>query len=164
MEGACFPLGCSLRSISPSTGESKLPAHESFPNATLTSLGRILCTGVLQFPVLGSATKHYSAWGRCAFEDVLVAGYPSLTAALLARRRIDFMPRSHRLHYHGIAGAIACRTFLRISWWLSHLSVLFQLAASFMSGLGIVTRPCCPVVPSEFWRMTRTPVYYGTLS
>src|ERR1700730_14055136 len=32
-----------------------------------------------------------------------------------------------------------------------------QLAASFISGLGIVTRTCCPVVPSEFWRMTRTP-------
>src|SRR5260221_5134666 len=40
--------------------------------------------------------------------------------------RIDFAPRSHRLRYNGIAGAIACRTFLlsRISGGLSHLSLL----------------------------------------
>ena len=38
--------------------------------------------------------------------------YPSLTTAFFARRRIDFAAGSHWLHYHGIAGAIASRTFL----------------------------------------------------
>jgi hypothetical protein len=61
---------------------------------------------------------------------------PSFTAAFLARRGIDFAPGSHRLHYHGIAGAIACRTFLlgRFSGGLSHLSLLSRVAASFRSG------------------------------
>src|SRR5258708_5353030 len=44
--------------------------------------------------------------------SVGVLCYPSFTAAFLARSGIDFAPRSHRLHYHGIAGAIACWTFL----------------------------------------------------
>ena len=35
----------------------------------------------------------------------------SLTAAFLALCRIDFAARLHWLHYHWIAGAVACRTF-----------------------------------------------------
>src|SRR5258708_3347561 len=63
---------------------------------------------------------------RAKAASVGVLCYPSSGAAFLARRWIDFVPRSHRLHYHGITGAIACRTFLlsRISGWLWHLSLL----------------------------------------
>ena len=35
----------------------------------------------------------------------------SLATAFFARRRIDFAARLHWLHYHGIAGAVACRAF-----------------------------------------------------
>jgi hypothetical protein len=49
--------------------------------------------------------------------------YPSLAAAFLTRSRIDFAARLHRLHYNGIASAIACRTFRlgRLRGWLFHL-------------------------------------------
>ena len=57
---------------------------------------------------------------------------PSLTAAALAWRRIDFAPGMHRLLYRRKAGAIACRTFKfgRISGWLFHLECLGCCGAS----------------------------------
>jgi hypothetical protein len=39
-------------------------------------------------------------------------GYPSLTAAILALDRIDFVTGLHRLHNRRKSGAIACRTFV----------------------------------------------------
>ena len=53
-----------------------------------------------------------------------------LTAAFLARRRIDFAARLHWLHHHGIAGPVACRTFRlgRLLGWLSHLRLSGRLS------------------------------------
>ena len=48
--------------------------------------------------------------------------YPSLTAAFLARRRIDFAAGRRRLSYRGKSGAVAGRTFKfsRLRRWLFH--------------------------------------------
>jgi hypothetical protein len=54
--------------------------------------------------------------------------YAALTAAFGARRRIDLAAAPHRLRYHGIASAIACRTFMliRLRGWLFHLNLLVR--------------------------------------
>src|SRR5260221_1016658 len=78
--------------------------------------------------------------------------------------RIDFAPRSHRLRYNGIAGAIACRTFLlsRISGGLSHLSLLppwhRHWAARLFSGLAnrILLGASFPALERP-----KPPTYYG---
>jgi hypothetical protein len=58
-------------------------------------------------------TKAVSVGGLC---------YPSLTATLLARRRIDFADGLRWLHDRGKSGAAACRTFILnpIRDWFFH--------------------------------------------
>jgi hypothetical protein len=41
----------------------------------------------------------------------------------------------------------------RISGGLSHLGPLVAVAGSFMSAIGIVTGPRCPVVPFRIWQV-----------
>src|ERR1700730_17502476 len=82
-----------------------LPA--SFQRRSLTRwcvLGLCLAATVNQ-----SLRSSTTEWTQAASVGGLCNS--SLTATFLARRRIDFAARLHRLHCHWIAGAIACRTF-----------------------------------------------------
>jgi len=86
--------------------------------------------------------------------------YPSLTTAFLARRRIDFAAGLHWLHYHGIASAIACRTFMlsRFSGWLFHIQSLGRLSWRPLSCPALASSQAARsrVVPSEFGRRNVT--------
>jgi hypothetical protein len=135
----CTPLPRSL------TGELIVEPWQS--RADISVLGILRA----QLRYAPPPSDHISVWRRCAFLAASVGGLcdPSSAAAFLARRRIDFATRSHRLHNYRITGAIACRTFLlgRFSGGLSHLSRLSRLRPLSGPALGIVKGQRGPVVP-----------------
>jgi hypothetical protein len=130
--------------------------RRSAPPPPASTIENVLCFGRSDI----ACNRFRMSWTTSRTVQHERGGYPSLTAALLARRGIDFAAGRHRLSHPGKSGAIACRTpkFSRLDrrlfhshlqtekgtkWELPHWSARPRLAIAWLA------RPRSPKPPTQ---------------
>ena len=92
-----------------------------------------------------SLQRPHGAAGRIKAVSVSFRCYPSLTAAFLARRGIDFAAGLHWLRYRGKSCAVACRTFKlrQLCRWLFRRRLFHCNLSNKTVGRNIFDRRLC---------------------